>query len=69
MSQRILKAIIVWIVVAIVCWLLGSLIAAMALPVLTGIGAFLSSNAGLMGFLVAIVYFFFGTSTPPRHVV
>jgi hypothetical protein len=69
MLQRILKAIIVWVVVAVVCWLIGSLITAMALPVLTGIGAFLSGNAGLIGFLCALVYFFFYSSTPPRRVV
>jgi hypothetical protein len=67
MLLRILYAIIVWVVVTIVLWLLGGLLQAVLEPTTRAIGNFLRGSAGLIGFLCAIVWYFFGPgSVRPR---
>lgn len=66
MLLRILYAIIVWVVAAIVLWLLGGLLLHVTEPTTHAIGGFLKAQAGLIGFLCGLVYFFFGDHTVRR---
>ena len=56
--KKFLLALVVWVVVAIICYLVGGLVA--TIDPVTELGAFLRDHAGLLGFLAGVVYFFFG---------
>lgn len=68
MLIRILYAIVVWVVVAIVLWLLGGVLQTIQEPTTHAIGNFLRGSAGLIGFLCAVVWYFFGPSNPRSGV-
>lgn len=61
MIRRIVLAIVVFIVVAIVVNLLGKLCLTITDPTVQAVGRFLSSSSGLIGFLAGLCYFFFGS--------
>jgi hypothetical protein len=65
MLLRVLWSLGVWVIATIVCLLLGALLATVGEETVSSIGAFLKSNAGLIGFLCGLVYFFFGSRFHP----
>jgi hypothetical protein len=69
MLWKALTALAVWIVVTLVLVLLGGLLITVGQQVTTVVGAFLKDNSLLIGFLCAVVYFFFGRPYTPRPVV
>jgi type III secretory pathway component EscS len=64
---KLLAAILVWVVVAVVLGLLGSLIATVDQAQIKTLGEFLKDNAGLLGFLAGAAWFVWG-SLPGRTV-
>ena len=58
--NRILAALFVLVIVTILAFLLGGLLEAISLQVISDIGSFLESNCGLIGVLAALVYLVFG---------
>jgi len=55
---KFILAIVVWVVVALVCILLGGLLSTMKAAPLVSIGDFLNTWAWVLGFLAGIVYYF-----------
>jgi hypothetical protein len=51
----------VWIIATLVLYLAGGLLAQVTQETVASIGTFLRDNAGLIGFLCGLVYFFFGS--------
>lgn len=66
MLKRIAWSVGVWVIVALALWLLGGLLLHVAEPTTHAIGGFLKAQAGLIGFLCGLVYFFFGDHTVRR---
>ena len=58
--RKFILAIVVWVVVALVCLLLGSLLATMKAAPLTTIGDFLETWGWVLGFLAGLWYYFAG---------
>ena len=58
--RKLILAIVVWVVVALVCILLGGLLATMKAAPLTTIGDFLDTWAWVLGFLAGLWYYFAG---------
>lgn len=60
MIIRFFWALGVWIIVALALYIVGGLLTSIAQETVAQIGAFLRDNAGIIGFLCGLVYFFFG---------
>ena len=60
MLWRILTSVGVWIITTLVAVLLGAFLVTLGQDVTSKIGQFLSANSMIIGFLVGLVYFFFG---------
>ena len=58
--RKFILAIVVWVVVALVCVLLGDLLSTMKAAPLTAIGGFLDTWAWVLGFLAGLWYYFAG---------
>lgn len=66
--RRLVLSVIVWLVAAIVVYLLGLLIASFTPAGMVQAGHVLQDNCGLIGLVCGLVYFFFGSSWPTRAV-
>lgn len=66
MLRKLLLALVVWLAVAIGLFLVGTLLLHVAEPTTRAIGGFLKQFAGLIGFLCALVWYFFGDNTLRR---
>lgn len=64
MFLRILYSIVVWIVVALVLSLFGSLLLTFSEEVIVKIGQFLKDSAVIIGFLCGLCYLAFGGNYP-----
>jgi uncharacterized Tic20 family protein len=58
--RKFILAIVVWIAVALVLILFGSLLSTMKAAPLTAVGAFLDTWAWVLGFLAGLWYYFAG---------
>lgn len=64
MLRRLILAVVVFIVVTLIVYLLGSLCLAISEATINSVGTFLHQSSGIIGFLAGICYFFFGNGTP-----
>lgn len=64
MVQRIVLAVVVGVVVALACLLVGGLLATLKIDFAVSIGAFLKNYAGVLGLLAALWHFFAGSPKP-----
>lgn len=62
MIKRLIESIVLWVIVAILVYLLGSLLLAVDIEITQSIGDFLVDTSALWGFLAGLAHFFFGTS-------
>lgn len=60
--RRFLEALVVWLVVAVVLWLLAQLLVTVDTDVTSAIGSFLDRTNVVIGFLAGLWHFFFGIS-------
>lgn len=63
MLRRFFEALVIWLVVAVVVWLLAQLLLAFDLEVAQSIGHFLDRTNVIIGFLAGLWHFFFGPNT------
>lgn len=63
--RRFLSALLVWLLAAVVFWLVGQLFLVFEADVMVAVGNFLDRHNVLLGFLVAVWYYFFGPSDVP----
>lgn len=61
MLIRFILSLVVWLVVAVILELVGSLLGGTT-------GAWLQNNNVLIGFLAGVIYFFFGEGYPIRRI-
>jgi hypothetical protein len=60
MLRKLVESLVVWLVVAIVLWLLAELLGIFNLEVTEAIARFLSRTNVIIGFLCGLWHFFFG---------
>lgn len=61
--SRLVRALILWVVVALGLWLLAQLLGAIGSDITDSIASFLDKTNVVIGFLAALWYYFFGTDT------
>lgn len=58
--RKVLQALVVWIVVAVLLWLLARALSAVGEDLTSRIASFLDAVNIIVGFLAALWYYFFG---------
>jgi hypothetical protein len=68
MFARILYAILVAVIAAVITYIVGALLLALPGNFVQSLGAFFEDHCGLIGFIVGVLWFFFGTRPLVRRV-